>query len=225
MSQPPSVIKKTADNLSSLCGQQISLKFGNDERQHFCICVGVSIGQFVVAQIPAVADIEQKLTPGNPTVVRFVESGMVCGFKTKVRQFILIPFRLIFFDYPDSLELINLRSSKRVPLFLNAMVRLNDKDFEGAIKNLSAGGCLFVAEFWQSAPLANLTPGTVLFISFALVNEDITVTLQGRPVKVEADKNEVRIGFAFQNNPPESIQKVSGFVDYVNQLLGNEESV
>jgi hypothetical protein len=221
--EPNFVIKKAVDNLSYLCGQQVSLKFANDDKQLFCYCQGVSAGLFIMTQIPATPNIEQRLTPGNGTIIRFVESGMVAGFKTKILHVITTPYRLLFFDYPDSLELLNLRASKRVPLFINAIIRMNNKNFEGSIRNLSAGGCFFVAEYWKSAPLATLTIESALFILFTLFNDDTAVALECRPVKVESDKNEIRLGIAFGNNPPETIGKLADFVEHISLLLGGGE--
>jgi hypothetical protein len=220
--EPNAIIKKSVDNLNYLCGQQLSLKFGKDDKQLFCICQGVSSGQFILTQIPVAPDIEQKLTPGNSVVIRFVESGMVCGFKTKIRQAITMPFRLIFFHYPDSLELLNLRASKRVPLNINATIRVNDTSFEGSIRNLSVGGCFFVAEYWKSKSLANLTIESSLFILFTLFNDDTAVTLECRPVKLDSDKDEIRLGIAFGKNQPEPIGKIANFVEYISRLLGDE---
>lgn len=218
-----SVIKRSVDNLNYLCGQQVSLKFGKDDRQLFCLCQGVSAGQFILTQIPVAPDIEPKLTPGNSVVVRFVESGMVCGFKTRIRQAVTKPFRLIFFDYPDSLEILNLRAFKRVPLFVNATLRMNDRSFEGTIRNLSEGGCFFVTEYWKSAPLADLTMASPLTILFTLLDNDTEVSLHCRPVKVDSDKKEIRLGIAFENNPPETRSNIIHFVEYISQLLGGEE--
>lgn len=221
--QSNSVIKQSVDNLNYLCGQQVSLKFGKDDKQLFCLCQGVSAGQFILTQIPVDPDIEPKLTPGNSVVVRFVESGKVCGFKTRIRQAVTKPFRLLFFDYPESLELLNLRAFKRVPLFVNATLRVNDTHFEGSIRNLSAGGCFFVAEYWKSAPLADLTMSSPLTIFFTLLNNDTEVSLHCRPVKVDADKKEIRLGIAFEDNPPETMRKIVDFVAYISQLLGDGE--
>jgi hypothetical protein len=221
--QAKTIVKKSIDNLNYLCGQQVSLKFGMDDKQLFCICQGVSTGQFIVTQIPVAPGIDQKLTPGNSVVIRFIESGMVCGFKARILQAITMPFRLIFFNYPDSLELLNLRASKRVPLNIDATLRINDKDFEGTIRNLSVGGCFFVAEYWKSTPLASLTTASSLVIIFTLLNNDTAVSLQCRPAKVDADKNEIRLGIAFENNPPETLNRVADFVEYVSRLLGAED--
>jgi hypothetical protein len=214
------VIKKSVDNLNYLCGQQVSLKFGKEDKQLFCFCQGVSTGQFILTQIPVAPDIDQKLTPGNSVVIRFIESGMVCGFKTRILQAITMPFRLIFLNYPDSIELLNLRASKRVPLNISAVLRMNDKNYEGTIRNLSVGGCFFVTEYWKSAPLAGITTALSLFIVFTLLNNNTAVSLQCRPAKVDADNNEIRLGIAFENNPPETRNLVADFVEYVGQLLG-----
>lgn len=222
--QPNSVIRIPADNLYYLCGQQVSVKFGKDEKQLFCVCLGVSTGQFILTQTPIAPDIDQKLTPGNPVVVRFVESGKVCGFKSRIRQTITTPFRLVFFDYPDSLELLNLRASKRVPIFIDASIEVSGKYYEGSIRNLSEGGCYFVTEYWKSTPLTTLAVNDFILISFTLLNSNTEISLRCRPVKVDYDKEEIRMGIAFENNPPQLIEKISGFVEYVSQLLGVQSS-
>jgi hypothetical protein len=54
----------------------------------------------------------------------------------------------------------------------------------------------------------------------AIAQDTTAVSLQCRPVKVDSDKNEVRIGIAFGDNPPETIGKIADFVEHISLLLG-----
>ena len=94
---PKNVTTCDSGNLSRLCGEQLSIKFGNDENQYFCFCRGVHQGKYLMIQTPVAVGIENGLTPGNQVVIRFVESGMVCGFKTTIQQYITRPYRLLVF--------------------------------------------------------------------------------------------------------------------------------
>jgi hypothetical protein len=123
------VSTRSAVNLNALCGQQVSITFGDEDRQYFCFCWGICLGKFFMTQVPVDVDIQGKLAVGTPAVVRFVESGMVCGFKTHIHKTLNVPFRLIFFEYPESVDTVNLRSSRRVSIFLQAEIEWNDENY------------------------------------------------------------------------------------------------
>jgi hypothetical protein len=60
---------------------------------------------------------------------------------------------------------------------------------------------------------------------FTLFNDDTAIALQCRPVKVDSDKNELRLGIAFRGNPPEVMCKIANFVEHVSQLLGGGDTL
>lgn len=206
-------------NLSRLCGEQLSIKFGNDEDQFFCICRGVHPDRYFMTQAPVANGIENKLIPGTQAVVRFVDSGMVCGFKTNIQQFITRPYRLIFFDYPDSIEMMNLRTSKRVAVSLKGAIQWEGQTFDGSIRDLSCGGCFFVLKFRQDSLFNNLDVGSELTISFSTLDEKPSIELKCKVVRVIKDGDDLKMGLSFDGEHQESLDRVATFVDYISQLL------
>lgn len=212
----------STDNLNRLCGQQVSITFGNEDRQYFCFCLGVCRDRFVMTQTPVDPDIHNKLASGEPAVIRFVESGMVCGFKTRINKAIAFPFRLIFFDHPDSLEVINLRNSKRVSLYLKADIQWHGEAHSGAIRDLSEGGCFFVMTYWQDESFSDLGVESSFPIRFKIHGDKTSLELKARVVRITKDKEELRMGLAFADGQKEATGRIRDFVSYISQLLENE---
>lgn len=213
------VYTRSTDNLNGLCGQQVSITFGGSEKQYFCFCWGVCRDRFVLTQIPVDADIQGKLVTGTPAVVRFVESGMVCGFKTRIHKALTLPFRLIFFEYPNSIEMVNLRNSKRVPLFLQAEIQWKGAAYEGAIRDLSEGGCFFEMKYWQDEAFRDLEVGTTFPIKFTIHGEKDPTKIECKAVRVTKDQDELRMGLSFNDSRKGAMSKIAGFVQYISKLL------
>jgi hypothetical protein len=216
------VVTRPAENLNRLCGQQVSITFGNEEKQYFCFCWGVCRDRFFMTQIPADSDIQGKLAVGAQAIVRFVESGMVCGFKTHVNKALTHPFKLIFFDYPKSIDAVNLRHSKRVPIFLNATIQWKGEDYEGAIRDLSEGGCFFEMNYWQDEAFDDMEVGSTFPIRFTIHGDEAETELEGKAVRVVRDQDDLRLGIAFTAGRQKATSKIANFISYISKLLEHE---
>lgn len=209
----------SSDNLNRLCGQQVSITFGSGDKQYFCFCWGVCRGKFVMTQVPVDTEIQGKLLTGTSAVIRFVESGMVCGFKTRIHKLITLPFRLIFFDYPVSIDKVNLRSSKRVPIFLQAEIQWKDETYEGAIRDLSEGGCFFEMKYWQDEAFNDLKVGSTFPLKFTIHGETEPTEVECKAVRVIKDQDELRMGLYFNDSGKGIKGKLSGFITDISKLL------
>lgn len=205
--------------LNRLCGKQLSIKFEKDENQYFCFCRGVHPEKYLLTQTPAAVGIEKKMMAGKQAVVRFVESGMVCGFKTRVQQAILKPYRLIFLDYPDSIEMVNLRTSKRVAVSIKAVVNWEKERLDGQIRDLSGGGCFFTMKYWQDPLLKDLNLDSTLSIRFSIPGDESVIELKCRPVRIIREEEDLKMGLSFDDGQQGPTDRVASFVEYIAQLL------
>jgi len=210
---------RPAENLNKLCGQQVSITFGSEDKQYFCFCWGVCRDRFFMTQIPADSDIQSKLAAGSPAIIRFVESGMVCGFKTRVNKALAHPFRLIFFDYPKSIDAVNLRHSKRVPIFLNATIQWKGENYEGAIRDLSEGGCYFEMTYWQDEAFDDMKVGSTFPIKFTIHGDDAETEIECKAVRVIRDQDDLRMGLSFIGGRKKTTGRIAGFISYISQWL------
>ena len=206
-------------NLSRLCGEQLSVKFENDENQYFCFCRGVHHDKYLMTQTPVAVGIENSLIPGSQAVIRFVESGMVCGFKTNIQQYITRPYRLLFFDYPDSIETVNLRASKRIAVSLKGTAQWENQTFDGSIRDLSRGGCFFALKYWQDPLFNNLDVGSKLIIRFSISEEKPPIEIGCEVVRMIKDGDDLKMGLSFDADQQKIINEVTAFVDYVSKFL------
>lgn len=115
---------------------------------------------------------EFALAPGEHIVVRTLQSGKALGFTTVVRQSVERPVRLYFVEMPKDLEVLNLRKSDRIDVFVPVDVRFasgkgdeeNTMLLQGNMLDISGGGCRVFTK--RSIP-----PSTVVNVSFTLPGE------------------------------------------------------
>lgn len=211
--------QRSTDNLNGLCGQQLSITFGNEDKQYFCFCWGVCRDRFIMTQIPVDTDIQAKLVSGATVVIRYIESGMVCGFKTHVHKVLTTPFRLIFFEYPDVIDRVNLRHSKRVSIFLKAEILWKGETYEGTIRDLSEGGCYFEMKYWRDPAFGDLEVGSTLTVKFTIHGEKNKTELSCKVVRLTKNQDDLRLGLAFDGVRLETTGRVRKFVSYISKLL------
>jgi c-di-GMP-binding flagellar brake protein YcgR len=131
---------------------------------------------------------------------------------------------MIFFDYPDSLEVINLRSAKRVDVFLPATIKWHDEEYEGVIKDLSEGGCLFVIKYWQDEVFKDLEVGSTFPIKFQMHGDKALTEIECKVVRINKDHEELRLGFSFQKSHQNIISRIGNFVSRISKMLENGQS-
>ncbi len=220
-----------ADKLYRLCGQQVAITFDDDNRQYFCLCLGMLQDRFFLTQIPSDSEIQDELARGKSAVARFVESGMLCSFKTRIRKVLTDPFHLIFFDYPDSLNVTNLRSSKRVAVFLPAVIEWAGEEYGGAIRDLSEGGCLFIMNTCQdeehsgvNKAFKSIETGSTFPIKFQMHGEKEPTELGCKVARLEEDQEELRMGIAFQKSSERITSKIGNYVSHMSKILEGKKS-
>lgn len=118
-------------------------------------------------------------------VVRTLQSGKALGFATTVREVVEHPVRLYFVDMPQSVEVLKLRKSDRIDLFVPADIRFatgkeSDSDtllLRGNMVDVSGGGCRVFTK--RSIP-----PSTVVNVSFTLPGERHSCVVSGSVLDV-----------------------------------------
>jgi len=104
--------------------------------------VGWEMGRFVIFRLPSRLDLREYLYTGKLVIVRYLTcGGEVCGFESEVQGVNYKPQHLFFVDYPEKVEVFNLRKENRVDTFLPATLIISDDvTMRGSILNISKGG-------------------------------------------------------------------------------------
>jgi hypothetical protein len=109
--------------------------------------VGYLLNQYVLIQFPEsgkVGDFSNFITQGTGVTVRGLVEGheaSVVAFVSTIKQTLQIPSRLIVLDFPNLVNIINLRSSVRIETLIDSRVKVGQKYWQSTITDLSINGC------------------------------------------------------------------------------------
>ncbi|NQY63116.1 MAG: flagellar brake protein [Alteromonadaceae bacterium] len=116
------------------------------------VFIGYLQKQYVLIQFPEAKKLGpfgQYLTQGVGITVRGLiegHEGAVVGFVSTIKQTIQIPSRLLVLEFPKSVSLQYLRSSKRIHTKIEAKVKFNNEYWKTVITDISITGCqLFIS--------------------------------------------------------------------------------
>jgi c-di-GMP-binding flagellar brake protein YcgR len=107
---------------------------------------GMEPGHYFIAAMPEFhgsTDVAVFLRNGNSIVVRYLHEGSVFGFEAEIMGTIFKPVRLVFLRYPEAIQDFNLRAHSRIDCFVPATITVNEIPLEGAVVDMSRGGCRF----------------------------------------------------------------------------------
>jgi hypothetical protein len=183
-----------------------SERFASDVR-------GLQPGAYVLASIPQhreLGNLSDLLVNGVKVVVRYMHNGMVFGFRTAIMGAVYSPARLLFLEYPNMVENYNLRSHARVPCFLPARMKLGSDEIEGAVVDLSKGGCQF--RIFEMNQLRHGVPPTSgnegLVLSLRLPGAESDVSLNGKLKQIRKAREWLAAGIGFNDLNEETRHQV-----------------
>lgn len=184
--------------------------------------VGWEEGKYVVVKLPSKLDLRSNLYAGKPVIVRFMDcSGQICGFESLIQTSIVVPYRLLFLDFPTTIEFLSLRKENRVDCFLPAVLRREADTVDGNILNISTGGCRFVAlqEYLKAHP--PLVLDELADCEFKLIGADETLhSVRASVKKIQEEKGIVHIGLQFSELPDTMGQRIDEYVNEAIKFLG-----
>ena len=196
------------------------------QRQH-ALCAARLLGwsdhNFLLTELPFSDGRAIEFRPGNPCIVRFVESGRVFGFRTETIRGQFAPVPLLFVTFPREIEELCLRRSPRIAVTLNARLRLTmgtDAPVEGVVRDLSLSGCRVELTSPQLAPLQ----GAAIALDLDLPGVGALAGLQGviRNISCKNSRADTEgtlvlgVEFEFQHTDPGAPAAVE---HYVNEQL------
>ena len=113
--------------------------------------IGMRVGSYLIVRLSRSSpDIG---TPGSDEklLVKYLGSGEVFGFTTRVILRLDQPDRLLFLEYPETVNSFNVRAHERTECFLPVEVSLGGATFRGMVTNINFQGCLCIMDNY-SAP-------------------------------------------------------------------------
>lgn len=183
-----------------------------------CQLVGVVQDRFVVITIPrSNLRIDQSLFLEKQIIVRYLNEGSLYGFQSQIIDTISKPIPLMFISYPKVVSRQEIRRHKRVDCFLPSSAELSGEASDGAIVNISRGGCLFVADKPSVNGLSKIDPGAKLGVSFTLSEKQASGAAKA-VVRSNNEKSDmIFLGLEFEEIDPSMQMAIDTFVRKVDQ--------
>ena len=220
-------------DFNHLCGQVLSVQFHPSGKRSLSCCFGFVPEKCLILQTPAAYNPRTDHREGDDVTVRYMDDGIVYGFRSEILSYVYAPVRLLFLSLPDDVEAMELRASRRVDTMIKAVLSKGSFHLSGVILNLSGGGCLLSLprEFdavtgeeeilWDAVALAE-KDRVALSFSIDSVGGGGPRKLKevgGEVCRVEWEEGHVRLNLKFDGAQTEAIGQVEDYVTSVLRLL------
>jgi hypothetical protein len=155
-----------------------------------------------------------RLAPGSKIIVRYLYHGVVFGFQSTLIDAISVPRKLLFLDYPSSIEQHNLRSSERIECLLPAEIKCDGSEVEGIITDISEKGCGFAFKISNGdVPSLKVEDTIILTCLFPGIGEKKDIS--GIVRRVKSDNQETALGIQFQDLETDTKSIISDYISKV----------
>ena len=143
---------------------------------------------------------------GTELIVRYLLEGRVYGFVTHLLNKQHDPLPLWMLEYPELVEVKNLRRSPRVPITLKVKTHLDETWYT---IDLSEHGTCLAVDSPQNV-------GELVLLSFTLPDGGKIENLGATVMRTNFTKDEMQIGVQFEETDQGQLQKI---VKYLNGIL------
>ena len=188
--------------------------------------VGLEHGKYLIVSIPSlsVTDIKAYFTHGKIVVARYIHEGSALGFESVVMGMIIQPVRLVFLNYPKSIQDMNLRKHRRSDCYLPAEIVTDEDSNSGFILDISRGGCSFNCKSKTNIDVDTLSVGKKLTLKLAVPGFDGKLEIGCIIRNFRIDNANMIFGFQFDEIADEHKYKLYTYLDEMQMLEEDESS-
>lgn len=205
-------------NFNIPIGEKVLLYFPGVQGKLKTEFLGVDKKKYIIVRLPEGVS-ENKLSNTQQVTVRYINDSLVCGFNTTISGFIFTPVPLIFLNYPECIEILNMRNDDRVTCFIPAKIYWEGNDISGKIIDLSRGGCKIVADPFNVDRIPSINIETD--ISFQLQDRDNkkNLCLKSKIKRIVAEESKLILSFEFFEHHEEVEKTISDYVDILMEYF------
>lgn len=178
--------------------------------------IGMEAWEYLIIKAPVgYTGIRNKMVEGNKVVVRFIQEGSIYGFEAYILAVIDKPTSLLVIDYPTKVEEKSLRKAERIDCYIPCTLEIENQESEGALVDISVGGCRCVAPNHHSKELSGPGVGSNVRIMFDSPAENWHFDLQGLLVNTAEFHTNALIGVKFNSDADNYVEHVQSLLDYL----------
>ncbi len=161
--------------------------------------VGLQHFEYLILKMPLVPGIRARLLNGEMVTLRYIAGGTIFGFKSQVLNHIVKPGFLLFVEYPDSMEQVDLRRHRRVNCLLPAAVHGRHGVHKCILLDLSEGGCKVSLELQREDPFRETAVDDMLVLQCGFFGSEgaAQTSLSCLVKSISMDGSRVQLGLKF----------------------------
>ena len=203
-------------------GMKIQIQIEGAEVRLNSILVGVESNRYMIIKTPSAASsdkLKYKFFAGNQVFVRYFHDGTAFGFKSSLIEAITTPEKLLFIEYPNKIEIHNLRAHNRLDCFLPTTIKIRDEERIGAILDINEKGCRFTFNYTDGQYFipVHIDDQIALLSQFPGVEKEKEI--QGLVKNIIEEKNQTILGIAFDQIDPEVHEIVVQFISNAREFV------
>lgn len=224
--RPPKVEKLGGRSLVINIGEPMLLEPAGMGRRFKTAFIGMERGRYIIVRMPRIAGVSEYLYVEKPITVRYMHEGQVYGFNSEILYVSSSPFRLAFLRFPDTIEAVNLRQSRRIDCYLPARVILAEgahkqlSGYPSMITNISSGGCQAVLEAEEARLLPTIVPDQQVTMAFTMFGQDAEEHVQGEVKNITISDTRQFIGVKFNHVSEMVKSQIEEYILNVSTYLG-----
>jgi c-di-GMP-binding flagellar brake protein YcgR len=194
-------------------GTRLQVQIAGMDGQFKSVMVGMSPEEYLLIQLPMMAGILNKLYEGNRVTVRYMYSGSVYGFHSTVLYFITKPSPLLFLNYPKTIEILGLRKTKRVDCFFPCLAKIQEKELQGALVDISTGGCKLSIDTSGEVRVPQMEVGENITLSFQLIGSPQPHSFLAKVRSISREQERVVLGIQFDALDTETVKTIEALIE------------
>ncbi len=192
----------------STVGNRISLNIGSRIKVQFN-CIEATLDSTLVGMLPDYhlivttptphAAVSKAVASDARIIVKYIDAGRLCMFKSRVLKEIDAPSHLLFLAYPPVIHYHELRKAKRTTIFIPCTVHLQGREeFYGVFIDLSTAGGLCLIKTRGNGPIP-LDIGDEVHLHCLLPGFKEEQEVTGIVNNIKKNSLETRAGIEFTN--------------------------
>lgn len=200
-------------------GKEVVLRIPGRNQSYRGKVVGLDPYDYVIVKVRLPSAIRHELKYGGKVVVKYVQQGSIYGFRALVHNAISSPAPLLFFEYPDMIEKLDLRRTERTRCNIDGMLHTTDDEVECMIVNVSESGCKISARATSRDMLKNTQVDDALIVAMNLGNfGELKVAVAVKNITME--KGIISLGCMFLDITKDEMRTINDYLEKLNRLTG-----
>ncbi len=157
--------------------------------------IGMHVGDYLIIRLLQNSWVDHPSSNGEKYLnVKYLRSGEIFGFRSRVVLALDVPDSILFIDYPEEVTSCDIRSEKRVDCFFPVTLLLGETILDGTICNIHFDGCMCHIERCSETDV--IAKGSaVLTLPLATHSE---LTIRGDVCNIRKTDSVIVLGISFR---------------------------